>query len=162
MYVGLISWHFHQILVYDPRFVGFSAILVLALGFRGQGPGALGLSAWGVKMGNVTPRGSTYPIFEVSGPKKCTLASVWDQRASILGTWIPWAREVHEPVGYAGILDWVVVLRQLLKWRGALNFGRSSKVVFSTVSICRVKWPGSQLLAAPILLVVLVAAMLTV
>ena len=39
----------------------------------------------------IPPRGSKYPIFEVSGSTNHTLKGIWDQRASILGTWTLWA-----------------------------------------------------------------------
>ena len=40
------------------------------------------------------PRGSKYPIFEVSGSKNHTLNGVWDQRPQILGTLTLWARSL--------------------------------------------------------------------
>ena len=36
----------------------------------------------------INPKGSKYPMFEVSGSKTQTLIGVWDQRAYILGAQI--------------------------------------------------------------------------
>ena len=36
---------------------------------------------------DVSPRGSKYPIFEVSDPKNHTLNGIWGQSPEILGTW---------------------------------------------------------------------------
>ena len=37
-----------------------------------------------------TPRGSKYPIFEVSRPQNHTINGFWDERPQILGTWTLW------------------------------------------------------------------------
>ena len=36
------------------------------------------------------PRGSKYPIFEVSGPQNHTLNGFWNQKPQMLGTWTLW------------------------------------------------------------------------
>ena len=49
---------------------------------------------------NNLPRGSKYPVCEVSGPQNHTLNGFWEQKLQTMGTWTLWVMFVHfDPYG---------------------------------------------------------------